>query len=188
MGSYSSLYGCGGSEALHVCHDCPGSFEREFARVRLSGFVKKNYYATLKASPLDLAVWQAGVDAGNIIILPETSGNYDPGEPKELKGFGSRRVTYGPRNMKLLINDPVYYENYHFYNEIIDRTDLIPFFGTSSLLHLFDETASIKAKDPVADDLEEEVIWNVECEVISKNIPAKYPLATIESLFVCGDF
>jgi hypothetical protein len=97
-------------------------------------------------------------------------------------------VTYGPRTMKLLINDPVYYDNYHFYNEIIDRTDLIPFFLTSSLLHLFDKTAAIKAKDPVADDLEEEVIWNVECEVISKNIPAKYPRAAIESLFSCTNF
>lgn len=188
MSSYASIYGCGGDEALHVCHDCPGERVREFARVRRSGFIKEDYLPTIVANPLTLASWEAGVAAGKIIILPETSGSYDPGDPKELKGFGERKSSYGPRSMKLLINDPDYYDNYHFYNEISDRTDLVPFFITSSLLHLFDKPATIKAKDPVADDLEEEVFWQVECDIVSQNLPSKHKVATITTVFTCSNF
>lgn len=185
---YASTYGCGGSEATHYCHDCPDGRVREFARTRSAFFVKKAYLATLLAAPITLGTWTTGINAGNIIMLPETSGNYDPGDPKELKGFGDRKVTYGPREMKLLINDPDYYDNYAFYNEIVDRTDLVPGFRTSGLVHIFDTVASIKAKDPVEDDLEAEVVWNVECTVTSRNLPSKHKVATIISAFSCPTF
>jgi hypothetical protein len=138
--------------------------------------------------PTSLAAWQAGVISGDIIILPETSGAYDPGEPKELKGYGNRKSSYGPRTMKLTMADPDYYENYAFYNEIINRTDLVPVFRTSSLIHIFDKVASIKAKDPVADDLEEEVVWQVECEIVSSNLPSIHKSELIESIFSCATF
>lgn len=186
--SYSSTYGCGSEEAVHTCHDCPDGRVREFARVRHGGFIKKDYLATIAADPTLLASWTNGITAGNVIILPETSGSFDPGTPKELKGFGNRKKGFGPRTMKMLINDPDYADNYHFYNEIVDRTDLVPFFVTSSLLHLFDTEASITASDPVADDLEEEVFWNVECEITSKNLPSKHQVATILEVFACDTF
>jgi hypothetical protein len=188
LSAYSETYGCGGTEATHVCHDCPEGTEREFARTRLGGFVKLAYLATLLTAPTTLATWTTGIANGSIILLPKTSGSYDPGDPKELKGFGDRKVSYGPRTMKLMLNDPDYVDNYHFYNEIGDRTDLVPFFGTSSLIHIFDKPASIKAKDPVVDDLEEEVIWNVECEIVSKNLPRKVARTAINSAFVCSTF
>lgn len=176
---------CAGEEAVHVCSICPDDNVREFARVRRSGFIKSSYLPTIKADPTNLALWQAGIAAGAIIILPETSGSYDPGDPKELKGYGDRKSTYGPRTMKLTINDPDYAVNYHFYNEISSRVNEVPFFVTSSLLHLFDKPASIKAKDPVADDLEEEVVWQVECEVVSANLPSKHQVANILEIFTC---
>lgn len=186
--SYSSVYGCGEQEAVHVCHDCPDGRVREFARCRSGAFIKKSYLAAVMVDPTDLAVWTAGIAAGDIIIVPETSGSYDPGDPKELKGFGDRKVSYGPREMTLILNDPDYYENYAFYNEIINRTDLVPVFRTSSLIHIFDVPASIKAKDPVADDLEEEVTWICECKVTSENLPSKHKVATILSVFACPNF
>ena len=187
MSSYATQYGCT-NDAVHTCHDCPEGRAREFGRVRRAGFIKVGYLATLLAAPTDAEVWQTGIDNGSIIVLPSTSGTYDGGAPKELKGFGDRRVTYGPRAMKMVINDPDYADNYHFYNEISQRTDLVPFFGTSSLIRIFDEPANITAKDPVVDDLEEEVIWNVDIEVISVNLPIMVPKATIESVFVCSHF
>jgi hypothetical protein len=171
-----------------LCHDCPGGRTREFARVRGGGFVKKSYLATLMAGIDNPTVWQTGIDDGDIIIIPETSGSYDPGDPKELKGFGDRKVTYGPREMTVTFNDPDYYENYAFWNDAVDRTNFVPFFRTSGLVHIFDATASIKAKDPVADDLEEEVTWVVECKVTSKNLPSKHLLEPIASIFTCSNF
>lgn len=186
--NYASSYGCGGSDAVHVCHDCPDGRVREFARTRSSGFVKKSYLATLLASPTDASVWQTGIDNGDIIMCPETSGAFDAGTPKELKGFGNRKVSYGPRTMKLSFNDPDYADNYGFYNEISGRTDLVPFYRTSSLVHIFDTEATVYASDPVADDLEAEVIWEVVCEVISTNLPSKHAYAGLESVFGCPTF
>lgn len=187
MSSYAAQYGCT-NDAVHTCHDCPEGRVREFGRVRRAGFIKISFLDTLLANPIDPTIWQAGIIAGAIIVLPETSGTYDGGAPKELKGFGERRVSYGPRTMKMAINDPDYADNYHFYNEISQRTDLVPFFGTSSMIRIFDEPANITAKDPVADDLEEEVIWNVDIEVISVNLPIMVPKATIDSVFACSNF
>ncbi len=186
--SYSYLYGCGANEALHNCHDCPEGQVREFARTRSSGFIKESYLPTLLANPTDITKWNDGITNKSIILIPKTSGSYDPGDPKELKGYGDRKSSYGPRTMKLVFNDPDYADNYHFFNEISERTDLVPFFRTSSLVRIFDKPASIKAKDPVADDLEEEVVWNVECEVVSVNLPIMVKDTTIKSIFSCSAF
>lgn len=186
--SYASSYGCGETDAVHTCHDCPDGRVREFARTRSGGFIKKAYLASVLATPTTQATWQAGIDSGDIIMLPETSGSFDPGTPKELKGYGNRSKSYGPRTMKLSLNDPDYVDNYAFYNEISGRSDLVPFYRTSSLVHIFDTVASIVASDPVADDLEEEIVWNVVCEVISQNLPTKHAIADIEAVFGCPTF
>ncbi|MDB5199147.1 MAG: hypothetical protein JWO92_1110 [Chitinophagaceae bacterium] len=186
--SYASSYGCGDTDAVHVCHDCPDGRVREFARTRSAGFIKKAALATVLAAPTTEATWTDGITAGDVIMCPETSGSFDPGTPKELKGFGNRKVSYGPRTMKLSFNDPDYAGNYAFYNEISGRTDLVPFYRTSSLVHIFDTEATVIASDPVADDLEEEIIWNVVCEVISQNLPTKHEIADIEAVFGCPTF
>lgn len=186
--SYESIYGCSGGEATHTCHSCPDGRVREFARVRSAGFVTKGYLATLLAAPTTLATWTTGITAGKIIMLPETSGSYDPGDPKPLKGYGDRKESYGPREMKLMFNDPDYADNYAFYNEIGGRTDLVPFFRTSGLVHIFDKVSAVKAKDPVIDDLEEEVVWQVECTVISMNLPTFYSTTVTATAFSCDVF
>lgn len=173
---------------MHVCHDCPGGSVREFARTRSTGFIKQAYLATLLAAPTTEATWTDGIADGDIIMCPKTSGSFDPGTPKELKGFGDRKVSYGPRTMKLNFNDPDYADNYAFYNEITGRTDLVPFYRTSSLVHIFDRVATIFASDPVADDLEEEVTWNVVCEVVSENLPSKHSTSAIASVFSCATY
>jgi len=181
--SYSEIYGCGLDLGTHYCDPCLD--DREFGRARSGGYIKKSYLSTLLAAPTTLATWTDGIDSGDIIMIPETSGSYDPGDPKELKGYGDRKVTYGPREMTLTLFDPNYLLNYPFFNAISRQSDLVPFFRTSSLVHIFDTVATIVAKDPVADDLESEVVWEVTNKVTSPNIPAKFPIATIASIFVC---
>ena len=176
--------GCAGAEAVHVYNGvCPQDRVREFARTRSSGFIKQSYLATLMMDPSDKAAWDTGIAAGDIIVVPKTSGSFDPGTPKELPGFGDIKSSYGTREMKLSFNDPDYVENYAFYNEISDRTDLVPFYRTSSQVHIFDTVASVVASDPAADDLEAEIIWNVVCTVVSKNLPSKHAIATITDIF-----
>lgn len=182
--SYSQIYGCGLDLGTHYCDPCLD--DREFGRTRSGGYIKKSYLATLLTDPTDLTAWTDGIASGDIIIIPETSGSYDPGDPKELKGYGDRSVTYGPRAMTLTLFDPNYVLNYPFYNAISRQSDLVPFFRTSSLVHIFDTVATIVAKDPVADDMESEVGWEVTNKITSANMPAKFSIATIASIFVCN--
>lgn len=186
--SYAATYGCGAEEAVHVCHDCPDGREREYGRVRAGGFIRKSSLADLLANPISKIAWDLLKSEGKVIILPETAGSFDPGEPKELKGYGDRKSSYGPRTMKLTIIDPDYVDNYAFYNGISNRTDLVPFYLTSSLIHIFDKPASIKAKDPVEDDLESEITWQVECEIVSNNLPSKHLYENIKEVFACSTF
>jgi hypothetical protein len=137
------------------------------------------------AAPITAATWTAGIAAGNIIIIPMTAGSYDPGDPKELKGYGDNKSSYGTREMTLSWFDPNYVNNYGFYNSINGASDFVPAFRTSSLVHIFDTTATITAKDPVADDLESEVVWNGIAKVISKNLPSKHSAANLANVFKC---
>lgn len=186
---YATTYGCPeGSEAQYVCHDCPGERHEEYGRTRSGGFVKRGYLATLLAGLNDPQVWKDGIAQGKIIILPEVSGSFDPGTPKENKGFGSRKFTYGGRTMVWDWFDPNYKENYAFYNELSQRTDLIPFFTTSSLLNLFDQEAVLVGSNPITEELEDLVTWTGKATVISKNLPSQHDLAPIAEIFTCDFF
>ena len=144
---------CSTELAAHLCNPCPDPSEREFGRVRTAGFIFSDYIAALMANPTSVALWVTGIQTGKIIIVPETAGDYDPGDPKSLKGYGDRSDTKGPRTMTLKFIDPNLTDNYPHYNGLGNQTELIPFFRTSSQTRIFDKPASITAKDPVADDL-----------------------------------
>ncbi len=171
----------------HLCTPCPTVTNREFGRVRTSGFIFGDYYPTLMANPTLKAVWDAGILAGKIIVVPETAGAYDPGTPKELKGYGNRPKSYGPRTMKLDFSDPNLVDNYAHYNALSGQTELYPFFVTSSQLRIFDAVGTITASDPVADDIESEVTWNVSVEVVSATLPPYFPITNlVNTVFKCS--
>jgi hypothetical protein len=165
----------------HVYDPCPEN--REFARVRSVALIRKAALAAILVNPTDVTLWNTAIAAGNAIIIPETSGNYDPGDPKKLKGYGDRKETNGTRSQKLVFNDPNYEQNYQFYNNISEVNDLVVAFRTSSLIHIADVPASIFAKDPVEDNLEAEVTWMVTCDWESKNLPQKHASVTLDAIF-----
>ena len=54
-------------------HDCNPCENREYGRIRSAGFISKDYYTTLIASPGDPTVWAAGQDANLVIVIPAVS-------------------------------------------------------------------------------------------------------------------
>lgn len=88
--SYAS--NCEEELGSHVDLDCP---DREFGRVRSVAIISKAYLSTLLANPTDPAVWQTGIDSGDIDIISKTAGSFDPGEPKALKGYGDNKESNG---------------------------------------------------------------------------------------------
>lgn len=186
MRSYSDTYGCSDPSALHVCDPCLST--TEFGRVRSCGWIRQSYLATLLAAPTVKATWTAGIASNDIIIVPESAGAYDPGDPKVLAGYGERQESYGARQQTLTITDPNYAANFPFYANIQGQVDLVPFYRTSSLVHIGDVVASIIAKNTVADDLESEVNWSVISKWTSNDLPIPIPIATLGGVFTCTSF
>jgi hypothetical protein len=161
---------------------CPPT---EMGRARSVGFVKRSYLQTLLAGVSSSAVWETGVAAGKIAILPFTSGSFDSGKQIKLKGYGRRLSTHPYRDMNLSFSIPFNQNNYDFFNTLDKRTDLVPFFRTSSIVHICDQAADISTQELVEDDLESLIGWNVECIIRSRNIPIKTSLTPLRSLFMC---
>jgi hypothetical protein len=180
----SYAYNCDAELPPHTCNPC--DTDREFGRVRSVALVSKDFLPTLLANPTDAAVWQQGIDQGKIVIIPATSGSFDPGDPKELRGFGDNKSSNGPREQTLNYFDPNLTENYQFYNAITNVTNKVLAFRTSSQVHIADVTAKIVAKDNVEDDLESEVVWNVTCKWTSINIPQIHDASALGTIFSCN--
>ncbi len=181
--SMMDTYWLGCEDDLEYNNAC--CFNKEFGRVRSAALIHKSYLPQIIAAPETLSVWNTGINTGKVIIIPQVSGSFDPGEPQKLKGYGTRFETNGPREMKLTFNDPFYQENYFFYNELNKVVGWSPAFRTSSLLHICTTPAIIKTKNVVEDDLESEVIWQAECKMRSLDLPMMVDASGLLSLFTC---
>lgn len=167
----------------YVCSPCA---DKEFGKVRSVAFIHKNYLPVLMADPTDMSLWQDGIFQGLIIIIPYASGSFDPGEPVQLKGYGSRIQTNGPRTMVLSFQDGAYKSNYGFYNGLKGITQYVMAFRTSSLIHVGTKPASVFAKDPVAEDLESEVAWEVTAKWMDTDLPSIHDASNLQLLFTCS--
>jgi hypothetical protein len=179
----SYAYSCDEQLPEHVANPCPNGTDREFARTRSVALISEDYLPNLMVDPTDATLWTAGIAAGKIEIIPQSSGSYDPGSPKELKGYGDRKSSNGPREQTLSFNDPDYLVNQAFYNVINGITNKVPAWRTSSLVHIADKPATIVAGDAVEDDLEAEVVWQVHCKWTSINLASKHDASALGAIF-----
>ena len=177
-------YNCDDELGAHTCDPCTS--DREYARVRSVALIAKSYLATLLATPTIAATWQTGIDDGSIIIIPDTRGSFDPGDPAQLPGYGDNKYKYGPREQKLDWFDPNFKDNYSFYNTLSNITQKVLAFKTSSQVHIADVTASIFGKDPVEDNLESEVVWNGNAIWLSTNLPSVHDASLLADIFACA--
>lgn len=179
---YTSLYhlDCDEQELEYAKADC---VDIEGGKVRSVALIRKKALAAVLASPDHLNTWLAAISSGSIIILPYVSGSFEPGEPVRLKGYGRRLATRGPREMLLRFSDPSYKLNYSFYSSLQRATDLIPAYRTGSMLHIGRSTADLFASNPVEEDVESTVTWQVECRMKNELLPVGIPVENLASLF-----
>jgi hypothetical protein len=174
-----------GDIGTYNCDPCP-LVDSENGGVRSIFFVKKSALATLLAAPTLEATWTGLIASGDIVIVPMTRGSFDPGTPAELPGFGDNKISYGPRTMTLNWSDPNYKYNYAFYNGLTKLSNYVPGYRTSSLVHIFDKTASLVGSDPVEEDIDTRVVWNGVASVISDNLPSKHDASNLSDVFSCN--
>lgn len=161
-------------------HSCDPCAPLEAARIRSVGIVNKGWVFNDATDP---AEWQAGIEAGLIIIIPETSGDFDGGASKTVTGFGDTPEQNLTSNFKLTYRDPNYAGNSSFYNSLMFSRDWYVAFRSDTKLHIADKTATWKPKAAIADDLQGIVVWEVEVTWISKVLPA--PIAIPAGIFEC---
>lgn len=154
----------------------------EFGKVRQAALIRKSYLSTVLANPVDPDVWTEGVEKGLIFFMPKVSGDFDPGEPVALKGYGKRLFTRGPREMVLTFSDPSFILNYNFYNRIQTFTDLVPAFRSETQMQIADKPADVFAKDIIEEDVETVVAWEVKATWRGVDLPYIFD-ASVWSVF-----
>lgn len=165
---YPSGCSAGNTVPTYSCSPCP---EYEYGRIRSIAFVKNSFSFT---DPTSAAEWTTGIENEDIVVIWETQGSYDGGTTSELTGFGDREFTNGGTTHVLTFKDPNYSENCDFYNAIRNSSDYTIAFRTSSKVHLAGAPVTITPKNPVADDLKSNVVWEATVKWQNPDSPCPY--------------
>lgn len=166
-----SVYYPAGCDALipdHVCDPCETI---EQGRVRSVAFIKKDFVFTDPSSPTQ---WRTGFLADKIIIIPQTKGTFDGGAEVEGPGYGDQSTRLTGYNFSANFEDPNYKKNCGFYNNLKNSREWRFAYRTGSQIHITDTVVQVIPKNPVADDLNSEVVWNVIVKWSDNDLPCPF--------------
>jgi hypothetical protein len=162
-------------------HDCV-SCSAELGRVRYVALVHKTYYATLLADIDDPIVWNTGLQAKNIFTY-ECNGEFDGGTSKLSRGFGRAVETLDYYSFRVKAVFPDYAVNFNHWNYLKGR-DYYLIFCSENVMFVTQRAAVIVPSNPIANDLKQEVNWNVEFRWVNDDSPLEY--AITPDVFGCG--
>lgn len=175
-----SIYYPSGCDTIvpdHLCNPCE---ETEHGRVRSIAFVKKSFAFTDITNAVE---WQNGIASKDIIIIPEVLGSFDGGSPVEGAGYGDQQTKLNGYNFVLNYKDPNYKLNADFYNALKYSREFLVAYRTETQTHISTNAASVVPKNPVAEDLTSEVVWDVEVKFSQGDLPE--PFDTPAGIFDC---
>jgi len=155
--------------------------ETEAGRVRSVAFLTDTAYAAVKVDPSDDTVWEAQVTAGEIKVVPAVRGSFDGGTPVKVEGYGDQTEKVIGYDCVLNFSDPVYASNYPFYNSLAGRATQYVAFRSESQTHISDKKVSIAPKNPIEEDINSNVVWQVEVTWRQKDLVK--PFDTPEGIF-----
>lgn len=180
--AYNVYYpsGCAGDVGDHYCNPCEA---RENGRVRSVAFIANDFTLTDPTNPTQ---WQNGIGQKKIIIIPQTNGSFDGGSEVETPGYGDQVTQLVGYNFTLTFNDPNYKLNADFYNAIKTSRNWKLAYRTSTQTHIVPVTVQVIPKNPVAEDITSEVVWNVTVKWADDDLPIPYN--TPAGIFECFDY
>jgi hypothetical protein len=181
MSLYYPSSDCGGAAIPdYACKPCP---EYEYGRIRSIALIKNTFTFT---DPTSSAQWTAGIAAKDIIVIYKTAGSYDGGSTSELVGFGDSATVNGNTTHVLTYKDPNYADNCDFYNAIKGNSDYTIAFRTSSLTHFAGSPVTVTPKNPIADDINSVVVWEVQAKWTNPDSPCAYttPTGIFDSCYI----
>lgn len=157
--------GCDDLIPSHVCEPCESP---EQGRVRSVAFIKNGFEFIDIENPVE---WQQGFADGDIILIPATKGTFDGGAEVETPGYGDQATRLTGYNFQLQYQDPNYRQNCNFYNLLKNSRGYHAYYRTETQGHLIEPTVQVIPKNPVADDLNSEVVWDVLVKWSGKDLP-----------------
>lgn len=155
----------------------------EHARVRSIGFIKDSFAFV---DPTDPTEWQAGIASKDIIIIAEVLGQFDGGQPVEGSGYGDQQSKLTGYNFELGFKDPNYKNNADFYNAIKNSRNYKVAYRTETQTHISDNNVSVIPRNPVTENLTDEVVWDVLVKFSQADLPE--PFDTPANIFQCFDY
>ncbi len=165
-------YPAGCAEELNP-HNCDPCEDQEHGRLRGVAFVHKTYTFV---DPTDPTEWQTAIAAGHIIIIPKTNGSYDGGTPKEGPGYGDAVSTYLGSDFSAKYKDPNYTSNCAFYNGLKRSRNWKFAYLTETKVHITSTACVVLPKNPVADDLNSIVEWDIEVKWSHKDFACPFDI------------
>lgn len=169
----------------YTCNPCP---DYEYGRVRSVAIIKNSYVDTLIADPTNTTLWTTGVDNGDVFVIYKTQGNYDGGTTQELTGFGDDSTFNGNTTHTLVYRDPNYSDNCDFYNAIRNSSEYTLAYRTSSKVHFAGTPIVITPKNPVQDDINSVLSWEVTTKWTNPDSPCAVatPADVFDTCYVNG--
>ncbi len=166
----------------HVCQNCLNQVD-EAAGIRGAALVHSSYYDTLAADPEDESTWQDGIDAGTIVVLPDTRGSFDGGTAISKPGWGGIKTITTGYDFKATIADRVYIENWAFYKSIFNKSSYHLVYVTGTQGHLTPVTVSFTPHAAVSEDVGDIVTWSTDVAWTDSFSPA--PFTAPADIFKC---
>jgi hypothetical protein len=164
----------------HVCDDCAAI---EGGRIRGAAFIKKDVEFTDPADPTE---WIAGIEAGDIIIIPTTTGTFDGGSEVMGTGFGDIKEVLNGYDFVANISDPAYKQNADFWNKIKGARNFKFAYRTETQVHITKKIVSIIPKNPVEEDLTSQVTWKADVRWTDVDLPEPVDgTEVIPAVFTC---
>ena len=175
-----SVYYPAGCDALipdHVCDPCETI---EQGRIRSVAFIKSDFAFTDITNPVE---WRTGFASGDIIIIPQTKGTFDGGAEVESPGYGDQSTRLTGYNFSAVYDDPNYKLNCGFYNALKNSRNYLFAFRTATQVHITENVVQVIPKNPVQDDTNSEVVWNVTVKWSGNDLPC--PADVPAGIFEC---
>lgn len=149
----------------HVCDPCE---TREKGRVSSVAFIDNGFEFENIEDPNE---WIAGIESGEITIIPAVVGSFDGGTEVEGPGYGRQSTILISYDFSANFRDPNYKSNCEYYNALKRSRTQHFAFVTETQLHYVDTPVSVIPKNPVTEELNSDVVYDVTVKWSSPDLP-----------------
>lgn len=177
-----AVYYFGGCETEipdHICNPCE---TQEAGRIRAVAFILRSFTFT---DPSNRAEWVTGINNRSIFIIPEVAGSTDGGTPTTGPGYGDQATKTLGIAFTSNFRDPNYTQNADFYDGLKDSRAYRYAYKTGTQIHITDSAVSVTPKNPVTEEINSDVTWDVDVSWSQKGVmrPFDAPTGIFEECF-----